>query len=58
MWVKLLGSGLLTKERSNTSLENDNNIRVPVISLRLTGSILLMPPVKVGLQDSSTIRAR
>lgn len=51
MWVKLLGSGLPTKERSNTSLGNDYNIRVPVISLRLTGSILLMPPAKVGLQD-------
>jgi hypothetical protein len=39
MWVKLLGSGLLTKERLNTSLENDNNIRVPVISSKLTESI-------------------
>jgi len=58
MWVKLLGNGLLTKERSNTSPGNGNNIRVHVISLRLTGSTLLMPPAKVGLQDSSIIHAR
>jgi hypothetical protein len=31
---------------------------VHVISLRLTGSTLLMPPAKVGLQDSSIIHAR
>jgi hypothetical protein len=51
MWVRLLGSGLPTKERWNTSLGNDNNIRVPVISLRLTGSILLTPLAKAVLQD-------
>jgi SET domain-containing protein len=38
--VKLLGSGLLTKERSNTSLGNGNSVTVPVISSKLTQHII------------------